>query len=97
MEIPSCYAGKILNVDLTQGQIREERLSAEVYRHFVGANGLGVRVLYERMQAGTDPLGPGNILGFVVGGLTGTASPGSGWNRSGNCVKWPASFGMKRM
>lgn len=78
MEIPSCYAGKILNVDLTQGQIREERLSAEVYRHFVGANGLGVRVLYERMQAGTDPLGPGNILGFVVGGLTGTASPGSG-------------------
>lgn len=78
MEIPGCYAGKILNVDLTRGHIREERLPAEVYRQFVGANGLGVRVLYERMKAGVDPLGPENILGFVVGGLTGTASPGSG-------------------
>ena len=78
MEIPSCYAGRILNVDLTEGRIEEEPLSGKIYRDFIGGNGLGVRILYERMPAGVDALGPENILGFVVGGLTGTLAPGSG-------------------
>jgi aldehyde:ferredoxin oxidoreductase len=78
MTVPSCYAGKVLFVDLTRGEIREERLPESTYRDFIGGNGLGVRVLYEKMKAGVDPLGPENILGFVVGSLTGTPSPGSG-------------------
>jgi aldehyde:ferredoxin oxidoreductase len=78
MAIPSCYAGKVLFVDLTEGLIKEERLSEKIYREFIGANGLGIRILYERMSARIDALGPENILGFVVGGLTGTLSPGSG-------------------
>jgi aldehyde:ferredoxin oxidoreductase len=78
MKIPSCYAGRILNVDLTEGRILEEQLSGKIYRDFIGGNGLGIRVLYERMRAGVDALGPENILGFVVGGLTGTLAPGSG-------------------
>jgi aldehyde:ferredoxin oxidoreductase len=49
-----------------------------VYRDFVGGNGLGVRVLYEKMKAGVDALGPENIIGFVTGCLTGTLAPGSG-------------------
>ncbi|HSW40857.1 MAG TPA: aldehyde ferredoxin oxidoreductase family protein, partial [Acidobacteriota bacterium] len=78
MGIPSCYAGKILFVDLTQGRLREEVIPEQLYRDFIGGNGLGVRILYERMKARVDALGPENILGFVVGGLTGTAAPGSG-------------------
>jgi aldehyde:ferredoxin oxidoreductase len=78
MAIPSCYAGKVLFVNLTEGQIREEILPESVYREFIGGNGLGIRVLYERIRAGADALGPENILGFVVGSLTGTPSPGSG-------------------
>jgi aldehyde:ferredoxin oxidoreductase len=78
MSIPSCYAGKILFVDLTAGHLREERLSERIYRDFIGGNGLGIRILYERMKARADALGPENILGFVVGSLTGTAAPGSG-------------------
>jgi len=78
MTIPSCYAGKVLWVDLTEGRLTEERPSEEVYREFIGGNGLGVRILYERMRSRIDPLGPENILGFVVGGLTGTPAPGSG-------------------
>ncbi len=78
MAIPSCYAGKVLFVDLTAGRIREERLPESVYRGFIGGNGLGIRVLYERMKGCINPLGPENILGFVVGGLTGTVAPGSG-------------------
>ncbi len=78
MAIPSCYAGKVLFADLTEGRISEETLALDAYRGFIGGNGLGVRVLYERMKSRIDPLGPDNILGFVVGSLTGTPAPGSG-------------------
>jgi aldehyde:ferredoxin oxidoreductase len=78
MAIPSCYAGKILWVNLTEGRLKEERLTEEICREFVGGNGLGIRILYERIKSRIDPLGAENILGFAVGSLTGTAAPGSG-------------------
>jgi aldehyde:ferredoxin oxidoreductase len=78
MAIPSCYAGRILFVDLTEGRIYEEKPAEKTYRDFVGGNGLGIRILYEKVKARVDALGPENILGFVVGGLTGTVAPGSG-------------------
>jgi aldehyde:ferredoxin oxidoreductase len=78
MAVPSCYAGKVLFVDLTNGLIKEETLAENICREFIGGNGLGIRVLYEKMKAQTDALGPENLLGFVVGSLTGTAAPGSG-------------------
>jgi len=74
----SGYAGKILMVDLTSGEIKEESPSEDIYRDFIGGTGLGVRVLYERVKPKADPLGPSNILGFVTGPLTATAVPGSG-------------------
>src|SRR5512138_3820959 len=78
MAIPSCYAGKILLINLTEGTLREEIPDRSVYRDFVGGNGLGVRLLYEKVKPGTDALGPENIVGFVTGCLTGTTAPGSG-------------------
>ncbi len=78
MAIPSCYAGKMLFVNLSEGTIREETPAERIYREFIGGNGLGVRILYERMNARVNALGPENILGFVVGSLTGTPAPGSG-------------------
>ncbi len=78
MAISSCYAGKVLFVNLSDGSIREEIPDERIYRDFIGGNGLGIRFLYERMQAQVDGLGPENILGFVVGSLTGPAAPGSG-------------------
>ena len=72
------YTGKILFVDLTTGVIKEETPPEKIYRDFIGGTGLGVRVLYEHMKPKADPLGPGNILGFVTGPLTGTPTPGSG-------------------
>jgi aldehyde:ferredoxin oxidoreductase len=78
MHVSGCHAGKALFVDLSRGGVSERRLPTRVYREFVGGNGIGVRFLYENMKAGIDALGPDNILGFVVGGLTGTLTPGSG-------------------
>ena len=72
------YIGKIVHVNLSSGRIEEEVVREDLYRDVIGGTGLGVRVLYERMKAGADPLGPDNILGFVTGPLTATPTPGSG-------------------
>jgi len=64
--------GKILNVDLSTGTITEEALDEQLCREYVGGYGLGARLLYERIPAGADPLGPDNILGLLTGPLTGT-------------------------
>ncbi len=72
------FWGKVLWVDLGTREVREELLPETVYRRFLGGYGLGVSLLYERMPAGTDPLGPGNILAFLPGLLTGSGAPFSG-------------------
>jgi aldehyde:ferredoxin oxidoreductase len=66
------YMGKILNVNLADGKISEEKLSEELCHKFIGGYGLGAKLLYDRIPAGADPLGPDNILGILTGPLTGT-------------------------
>lgn len=72
------YMGRIGFVDLSTGEIREEKLDERIARSFIGGYGLGVRILFERQRGGIDPLGPENILGFTAGPLTGTQSPTGG-------------------
>ncbi|MGD9300853.1 MAG: aldehyde ferredoxin oxidoreductase N-terminal domain-containing protein, partial [Desulfobacterales bacterium] len=61
------YAGKIGFVDLTSGEIKIEVLNKEMARQFIGGQGLGARILFERQQKGADPLGPESYLGFTTG------------------------------
>jgi aldehyde:ferredoxin oxidoreductase len=70
----TAYTGKILWVDLTKAQCNEEQLPGDVYYNYLSGIGLAARILYERIPAGADPLGPDNILAFVSGLLTGTGS-----------------------
>lgn len=72
------YAGQLLFVDLTTGAITKEALPEEWTRKYVGGYGIGAKVLYDRMPAGADPLGPDNIFGIVTGPTTGTRSFFSG-------------------
>jgi aldehyde:ferredoxin oxidoreductase len=69
------YMGKLLFVNLTTGQIKEETPDESLYRDFIGGYGLGARILYRRQKGGADPLGPENTLGFATGPLTGTPTP----------------------
>lgn len=66
------YMGKLLNVNLTSGEIVEEPLDEAVCRRYIGGYGLGARLLYDRIPVGADPLGPNNVLGLLTGPLTGT-------------------------
>ncbi len=72
------YAGKIGFVDLTTGEIRTEKLDEKLARDFIGGQGIGVRILFERQKKGIDPLGPESYLGFTTGPLTGTKVPTGG-------------------
>jgi aldehyde:ferredoxin oxidoreductase len=70
------FMGKILWVDLSKKQIKEEPLDEKMGRDFLGGYGLGARILFSRQKAGVDPLGPEAILGIVTGVLTGTDAMG---------------------
>jgi aldehyde:ferredoxin oxidoreductase len=71
------YVGRLLFVDLSSGQMHDEPLDERLCRRFIGGYGVGARIVYDRMGAGVDALGPENILGFMTGPLTGTAIFGS--------------------
>jgi aldehyde:ferredoxin oxidoreductase len=69
------YHGKLLWVNLTSGQVRDELLNPNYVERFVGGSGLATRYLYDLIDAETDPLGPGNVLIVMPGPLTGTRAP----------------------
>ncbi len=66
------YMGKILNVNLSRDELKDQTLDEKLCRDFIGGYGIGARVLFSRMKAGADPLGEDSILGFMTGPLTGT-------------------------
>jgi aldehyde:ferredoxin oxidoreductase len=72
------YAGKIAFVDLTTDEIDIEALDEGLARDFIGGQGIGARILFERQKKGVDPLGPESYLGFTTGPLTGTKVPTGG-------------------
>jgi aldehyde:ferredoxin oxidoreductase len=69
--------GKILEVDLGQGTTRDLPIPENTFRRYLGGRGLGARLLYDMLPAGTDPLSPDNLLIFLTGPLTGSMATGS--------------------
>lgn len=72
------YTGKILNIDLKKQTIKTEKTDIESARDFIGAKGLGAKILFDKLPKKTDPLSPENILMFTTGPLTGTTAQTSG-------------------
>ncbi len=70
--------GKILHVNLQDGQIKIERPPDDFYRLLVGGRAVVAYFLLRDLPAGVDPLGPENILIFAPGIMQGTNLPGSG-------------------
>jgi aldehyde:ferredoxin oxidoreductase len=70
------FMGKMLWVDLSKKEIKDEVLDENLGHQFLGGYGLGARILFSRQKPGVDPLGPDNTLGFVTGVLTGTDAMG---------------------
>ena len=66
------YMGKLLFVDLSTGELKDDPLDEALCKDFIGGYGIGARILYSRQKGGVDPLGPDNTFGVLTGPLTGT-------------------------
>jgi len=87
------YAGKFLEVDLSDEKIKEIRFPDEILRDYIGGRGLAAKVLWDRFGdrwEEVDPLGPENLLTVFTGPMTGYF-PGGRLSVSG---KSPQSNGI---
>ncbi|MFX1515615.1 MAG: aldehyde ferredoxin oxidoreductase family protein, partial [Promethearchaeota archaeon] len=67
-------------VDLSTSKITRETHSfqEELFKKYLGGEGLAAEYLLRNMPSDADPLGPENILCFITGVLSGTTVPFSG-------------------
>jgi aldehyde:ferredoxin oxidoreductase len=70
--------GKILHVDLSNGEIEVESPPGDFYRLLVGGRAMVAYLLLRDLPPDTDPLSPDNLLIFAPGIMQGTNLPGSG-------------------
>lgn len=71
------YAGNILYINLTTGDIRKEQLPLDMARSFLGGLGINHRLAYDVIKPKTDPLSPENAIILGAGPFTGTSIPGN--------------------
>ncbi len=69
---------RVLEVDLGLETVKEIQVSESDRRQYIGGKGLGLKLLFDRLQPGIDPLGKDNYLAFMMGVLLGTGAPCSG-------------------
>ncbi|WP_128378726.1 aldehyde ferredoxin oxidoreductase family protein [Streptomyces cavernae] len=72
------WTGTILRVDLTHGTVRRERTDRELAHDYIGARGMGGRIIADEVDPQADPLGPENKMVFAPGPFTGTFAPSGG-------------------
>jgi aldehyde:ferredoxin oxidoreductase len=71
--MPRGYAGKFLDVDLSNDRIKDITFSDGVLRNYVGGRGLATRILWDRLGKKwqkVDPLGPENLFMAMLGPMT---------------------------
>ena len=69
------FAGSILYVNLTNGEVRTEPLDYESAEKFIGGLGMNVKLACDRIKPGTGALSPDNPIVIGVGPLMGTGIP----------------------
>ncbi len=71
-------SNRILEIDLNTETQSVYEVTDHERRLFLGAKGLGLKLLYDRLTPGIDPLSPENVIAFMPGVLMGTGGPCSG-------------------
>jgi aldehyde:ferredoxin oxidoreductase len=83
------WAGKVLRVDLSTGRIWTED-TIEKYKDYLGGTGVGYKVMWDEVPAGTKPYDPENRIVYAVGPLAGTGAPCNG--RTAITTLWPTCW-----
>ncbi len=72
------YEYEVLRIDLSNEEIKREKIEGEVVKKYLGGRGLASKILYDEIDPKVDPLSPENKLIFATGLLTGTAASTGG-------------------
>lgn len=71
------FAGNVLRVDLTTGDVKKEPLDVTAASQFIGGAGYSFRLAWDVLKPGTDALAPENPIVISPGVLVGTMVPGA--------------------
>lgn len=68
-------SNRVLDIDLSSGRWSIITIPEEDTKLYMGGKGMVVKMLYDRLKPGTDPLGPENILALHTGAFLGSGAP----------------------
>jgi aldehyde:ferredoxin oxidoreductase len=66
---------KVLEVDLAAPSFTIYTVPEKDILMYLGGKGLGLKLIYDRIRPGIDPLGKENMIAFMTGALLGTGAP----------------------
>jgi len=72
------WNGKILRVDLSKNKSTVQTYDSSLAYAYLGGRGFAVKILWDELSRGIDPLGPENKLIIAAGPLTGLPGPSLG-------------------
>ncbi|MBI4676559.1 MAG: aldehyde ferredoxin oxidoreductase family protein [Elusimicrobia bacterium] len=72
------WTGNILRINLSSKTFKRESYSEDFARKWIGGRGFAVKILWDELEAGVDPLGPDNKLVVALGPMAGIPAPNSG-------------------
>ncbi len=72
------WTGNILRINLSQKTFKKETYSEDFALKWVGGRGFAVKILWDELKPGIDPLGPENKLIVALGPIAGIPAPNTG-------------------
>jgi aldehyde:ferredoxin oxidoreductase len=65
----------LLDINLSTRDVKTIPVKDDYRKHYLGGKGLALRVLYDYIEPGIDPLSSQNVIAFMTGPLSGTGAP----------------------
>lgn len=72
------WTGKFLRVDLTKKEFKIQEYPKSMAMDYLGGRGFAIKILWDELEPGIDPLSPQNKLIVATGPLSGFAVPNAG-------------------
>ena len=67
-------SNNLLEIDLSTNSINTSKISKQDREMYLGGKGLGMKLLYDKLKVGVDPLGEENKIAFMMGAFLGTGA-----------------------
>ncbi len=72
------WTGNILRINLSSRSYKKETYDEAFAQKWVGGRGFSMKILWDELKPGTDPLGPDNKLIVSLGPIAGVPAPNTG-------------------